>query len=126
MISVIVILVDSVWVRGVSLYVDRGRGGGGGGGGCAGGVLLEAVVVMEVGVKWTSGERCGTVLPRLRDILVRRIVIPETKQENTLDFLQNNNKQYTVEHIYDACPKYSELESLHIIAYLNVSDGSRR
>ena len=33
---------------------------------------------------------------------------------------------YTVEHIYDACPKYSELGNFRIIAYLYVSDGSRR
>ena len=33
---------------------------------------------------------------------------------------------FTVEHTYDACPKYSELGSLRIIAYLYVSDGSRR
>ena len=32
----------------------------------------------------------------------------------------------TVEHIYDACPKNSELGSFRIIAYLYVSDGSRR
>ena len=32
----------------------------------------------------------------------------------------------TVEHIYDACPKYSELGSFRIIAYLYVSDGGRR
>ena len=32
----------------------------------------------------------------------------------------------TVEHIYDACPKYSELGNFRIIAYLYVSDGSRR
>ena len=32
----------------------------------------------------------------------------------------------TVEHTYDACPKYSELGSFRIIAYLYVSDGSRR
>ena len=33
---------------------------------------------------------------------------------------------YTVEHTYDVCPKYSELGSFRIIAYLYVSDGSRR
>ena len=32
---------------------------------------------------------------------------------------------YTVEHIYDACPKYSELGNFHIITYLYVSEGSR-
>ena len=32
----------------------------------------------------------------------------------------------TVEHTYDACPKYSELGSFRIIAYLYVSEGSRR
>ena len=32
----------------------------------------------------------------------------------------------TVEHIYDAYPIYSELGSFRIIAYLYVSDGSRR
>ena len=32
----------------------------------------------------------------------------------------------TVEHTYDACPKYSELGSFRIIAYLYVSDSSRR
>ena len=32
----------------------------------------------------------------------------------------------TVEHAYDACPKYSELGSFRIIAYLYVSDGSCR
>ena len=32
----------------------------------------------------------------------------------------------TVEHKYDACPKYSELGSFRIIAYLYVSDGSHR
>ena len=32
----------------------------------------------------------------------------------------------TVEHKYDECPKYSELGSFRIIAYLYVSDGSRR
>ena len=31
----------------------------------------------------------------------------------------------TVEHIYDACPKYNELVSFRIIVYLYVSDGSR-
>ena len=31
----------------------------------------------------------------------------------------------TVEHTYDACPKYSELGSFRIIVYLYVSDGSR-
>ena len=31
---------------------------------------------------------------------------------------------YTVEHTYDACPKYSELGSFRSIAYLYVSDGS--
>ena len=37
-------------------------------------------------------------------------------------------KEYliTVEHTYDACPKYSELGSFRIIAYLYVSVGSRR
>ena len=30
----------------------------------------------------------------------------------------------TVEHTYDACPKYSELGSFRIIAYLYVSDRS--
>ena len=38
----------------------------------------------------------------------------------------NQNTWNTVEHIYDACPKYSELGSFRIIAYLYVSDGSRR
>ena len=33
---------------------------------------------------------------------------------------------HTVEHKYDACHKYSELGSFRIIAYLYVSDGSRR
>ena len=32
----------------------------------------------------------------------------------------------TVEHTYDAWPKYSELGSFHIIAYLYVIDGGRR
>ena len=32
----------------------------------------------------------------------------------------------TVEHIYHACPKYSELGNSRIKAYLYVSDGSRR
>ena len=32
----------------------------------------------------------------------------------------------TVGHTYDACPKYSELGSFRFIAYLYVSDGSRR
>ena len=32
----------------------------------------------------------------------------------------------TVEHAYDACPKYSELGSFRIIAYIYVSDGSCR
>ena len=32
----------------------------------------------------------------------------------------------TVEHTYDACPKYSELGSFRIVAYLYVSDGSYR
>ena len=32
----------------------------------------------------------------------------------------------TVEHTYDACPKYRELGSFRIIAYLYISDGSRR
>ena len=35
-------------------------------------------------------------------------------------------KYNTVEHTYDACPKYSELGSYRIIAYLYVSDSSRR
>ena len=35
---------------------------------------------------------------------------------------QNRGKG-TVEHTYDACPKYSELGSFRIIAYLYVSDG---
>ena len=30
----------------------------------------------------------------------------------------------TEEHIYDVCPKYSELGSFRIIAYLYFSDGS--
>ena len=34
--------------------------------------------------------------------------------------------QITVEHTYDACPKYSKLGSFRIIAYLYVSEGSRR
>ena len=34
-------------------------------------------------------------------------------------------KKNTVEHIYDACPKYSELGSFIIIAYLYVSNGIR-
>ena len=34
--------------------------------------------------------------------------------------------QNTVEHTYDTCPKYSELGSFRFIAYLYVSDGSRR
>ena len=33
---------------------------------------------------------------------------------------------HAVEHTYDACPKYSELGSFRIIAYLYVSDGSHR
>ena len=42
-------------------------------------------------------------------------------------FLINGAKFiYTVEHIYDACPIYSELENFRIIAYIYVSDGSRR
>ena len=32
----------------------------------------------------------------------------------------------TVEHTYDACPKYSELGSFCIIAYLYISNGSHR
>ena len=32
----------------------------------------------------------------------------------------------TVEHTYDTCPKYSELGSFCIVAYLYVSDGSCR
>ena len=36
------------------------------------------------------------------------------------------HKFNTVEHIYDACPKYSELGSFRFIAYLYVSDGGRR
>ena len=32
----------------------------------------------------------------------------------------------TVEHTYDACPKYSKLGGFRIIAYLYVSGGSRR
>ena len=35
-------------------------------------------------------------------------------------------KSGTVEHIYDACPKYSELGNFCIIAYLYVSVDSRR
>ena len=31
-----------------------------------------------------------------------------------------------LEHAYDACPIYSELKIFRIIAYLYVSDGSRR
>ena len=38
----------------------------------------------------------------------------------------HNKSVNTVEHIYDACPKYSELGSFRIIAYRYVSDGSRR
>ena len=41
---------------------------------------------------------------------------------NMTEFRRFSN---TVEHIYDACPKYSELGSFRIIAYLYVSDGSR-
>ena len=40
--------------------------------------------------------------------------------------LRQNWGSVTVEHTYDACPKYSELGSFRIIAYLYVSDGSRR
>ena len=36
------------------------------------------------------------------------------------------SKLVTVEHTYDACPKYSELGSFRIIAYPYVSEGSRR
>ena len=32
----------------------------------------------------------------------------------------------TVKHTYDACPKYSELGSFRIIAYLYVSNDSHR
>ena len=38
----------------------------------------------------------------------------------------NTTFRSTVEHTYDACPKYSELGSFRIIAYLYVSDGSLR
>ena len=41
-------------------------------------------------------------------------------------YFENYLKAITVEHIYDACPKYSELGSFRIIAYLYGSDGSRR
>ena len=35
--------------------------------------------------------------------------------------------RYTVEHTYDACPKYSELGSFFMFfEYLYVSEGSRR
>ena len=51
----------------------------------------------------------------------------ETSHENISSMGSSISKNiYTVEHIYDACPKYSELGSFRIIAYLYVSDGSRR
>ena len=40
--------------------------------------------------------------------------------------MHTNMTGVTVEHKYDACPKYSELGSFRIIAYLYVSDGSHR
>ena len=39
--------------------------------------------------------------------------------------LASRGGRITIEYIYDACPKYSELGSFRIIAYLYVSDGSR-
>ena len=43
------------------------------------------------------------------------------------DELQYFRKDYdTVEHTYDACPKYNELGSFRIIAYLYVSDGGAK
>ena len=41
-------------------------------------------------------------------------------------FNLSNEVSSTVEHTYDACAKYSKLGSFCIIAYLYVSDGSRR
>ena len=38
----------------------------------------------------------------------------------------SGGKPYTAEHTYDAFPKYSELGSFRIIAYLYARDGSRR
>ena len=40
--------------------------------------------------------------------------------------IRNPDVLNTVEHKYDACPKYRKLGSFCIIAYLYVSDGSRR
>ena len=51
------------------------------------------------------------------------------RQKNLHDFHKDGYpplSQVTVEHTYDVCPKYSELGSFRIIAYLYVSDGSRR
>ena len=47
--------------------------------------------------------------------------VDQGKDEWSMDPIYMN----TVEHIYDACPKYSELGSFRIIAYLYVSDSSR-
>ena len=54
---------------------------------------------------------------------LRGIVKPYGKGPYSQIFLQIFN---SVEHTYDACLKYSELESFRIIAYLYVSDGGRR
>ena len=43
-----------------------------------------------------------------------------------MSFFEGQSLINTVEQIYDACPKYSELGNFRIIAYLYFSDDSRR
>ena len=49
----------------------------------------------------------------------------QTAQSNNNNNNDDDDNNNTVEHIYDACPKYSELGNFPTIAYLYVSDGSR-
>ena len=53
------------------------------------------------------------------------IIIPKYC-DVSLEMYDAKHYRITVEHTYDACPKYSELGSFRIIAYLYVSDGSCR
>ena len=53
--------------------------------------------------------------------------LSETQHNTLCDYVTwMANLSITVEHTYGVCPKYSELGSFCIIAYLYVSDGTHR
>ena len=83
---------------------------------------MEVIVSKMLGSNHSFGEGVGGIT------FWKKIFLKIGQIDIVLEYLKNNLSQEnkiidTVEHTHDACPKYI---ANRIIAYLYVSDGSRR